>query len=134
MNSEVLNLVNECEKDCLDIYKNIDKICFDNTKKVLDAFKKYNISESDFSSTTGYGYDDIGREKIEKVFADVLGCNDAIVRNQFVSASHALSVTFFALLRPGDTLLSISGRPYDTMHEVIGIRENKSSLASFKIK
>ena len=134
MNSEVLNLVNECEKDCLDIYKNIDKICFDNTKKVLDAFKKYNISESDFSSTTGYGYDDIGREKIEKVFADVLGCNDAIVRNQFVSASHALSVTFFALLRPGDTLLSISGRPYDTMHEVIGIRENKSSLASFGIK
>ena len=134
MDSDVLELINSCEVECSDIYKQIDDICFSNTKKVLDAFKKYNISESDFSSTTGYGYNDIGREKIEKIFADVLGCSDAIVRNQFVSASHALNVAFFALLRPGDTLLSISGRPYDIMHEVIGIKNNPSSLAAFNIK
>ena len=75
----------------------------------------------------------MGRDKIEKIFAKVLGFEDALVRNQFISGSHALTVTFFALLRPGDTLLSISGTPYDTMHEVIGIKENSSSLKSFGI-
>lgn len=133
MNYEFLNMIEKCEDECSDIFKKIDEDCFINTKKVIDAFHEYEVSEIDFCETTGYGYNDVGRCKIEKIFARVLGCDDAIVRNQFVSASHALNVVFFALLRPNDTLLSISGTPYDTMHEVIGIKENPSSLKSFGI-
>lgn len=133
MNEDILKLVKDSEDECIKEFKKIDDICFEKTKKVLDAFHKYGVCESDFNETTGYGYNDIGREKIEKIYSDVLGVEDAIVRNQFISGSHALTVSFFALLRPGDTLLSISGTPYDTLHEVIGIKENKSSLASFNI-
>lgn len=133
MNEDILKLVKASEDECIKEFKKIDDICFKKTKKVLDAFHKYEVCESDFNETTGYGYNDIGREKIEKIYSDVLGLEDAIVRNQFVSGSHALTVAFFSLLRPNDTLLSISGTPYDTLHEVIGIKENKSSLASFNI-
>ena len=133
MDNDILKLVEDAELNLTDIYRNIDKIAFNNSCKVLNAFKEFNVNEADFSSTTGYGYSDIGREKIEKIFAKVLNTEDAIVRNQFVSGSHALTVTFFALLRPGDLLLSISGTPYDTLHEVIGIKENPSSLKSFGI-
>ena len=130
---DYMNLINECETECSKEFKKIDDISFIKTKKVLDAFHEEGVCESDFTSTTGYGYNDMGRDKIEKIFAKVLGFEDALVRNQFISGSHALTVTFFALLRPGDTLLSISGTPYDTMHEVIGIKENPSSLKSFGI-
>lgn len=130
---DYMNLINECEMECSKEFKKIDAISFNKTKKVLDAFHEEGVCESDFTSTTGYGYNDMGRDKIEKIFAKVLGFEDALVRNQFISGSHALTVTFFALLRPGDTLLSISGTPYDTMHEVIGIKENPSSLKSFGI-
>ena len=111
----------------------IDEICFYNSKKVLDAFKKNNLSEFHFNSTTGYGYNDLGREVIEKIYSDIFKSEDALVRSQFISGSHALTVTLFGLLRPNDTLLSITGLPYDTLHEVIGIKENKSSLKSFGI-
>lgn len=130
---DYMKLINECEMECSKEFKKIDEISFIKTKKVLDAFHEEGVCESDFTSTTGYGYNDMGRDKIEKIFAKVLGFEDALVRNQFISGSHALTVTFFALLRPGDTLLSISGTPYDTMHEVIGIKENPSSLKSFGI-
>lgn len=130
---DYMKLINECEMECSKEFKKIDDISFIKTKKVLDAFHEEGVCESDFTSTTGYGYNDMGRDKIEKIFAKVLGFEDALVRNQFISGSHALTVTFFALLRPGDTLLSISGTPYDTMHEVIGIKENPSSLKSFGI-
>lgn len=130
---DYMNLINECETECSKKFKKIDALSFNKTKKVLDAFHEEGVCESDFTSTTGYGYNDMGRDKIEKIFAKVLGFEDALVRNQFISGSHALTVTFFALLRPGDTLLSISGTPYDTMHEVIGIKENPSSLKSFGI-
>ena len=130
---DILELINSCEDKCSLEFKKIDDLCFKNTSKVLDAFRENQISETDFSSTTGYGYNDLGREKIEKVFAKVLGTEDALVRTQFISGSHALNVVFFALLRPGDKLLSISGTPYDTLHEVIGIKENPSSLKSFGI-
>ncbi len=133
MDNDILKYVNNAEKECLNEFKKIDKLCFNKTKKVLDAFHKYNVCESDFNETTGYGYNDSGREKIEKIFSEVLQTEDAIVRNQFVSGSHALTVAFFALLRPGDVLLSISGTPYDTLHEVIGIKDNNSSLAAFGI-
>jgi len=111
----------------------IDEICFYNSKKVLDAFKNNNLSEFHFNSTTGYGYNDLGREVIEKIYSDIFKSEDALVRSQFISGSHALTVTLFGLLRPDDTLLSITGLPYDTLHEVIGIKENKSSLKSFGI-
>ena len=131
---DVLKLINEAELEVQDIFKKIDTVCFNNSNKVLDAFHKNNISEIHFSSTTGYGYNDIGREAIENVFKDIFKAEAAIVRNQLISGSHALNVTFFGLLRPNDLLLSISGKPYDTLDEVIGIKENPSSLKSFGVK
>lgn len=127
------NLVLECELNNKELYSKQEDICLFNSKKVLDAFKKENLSESDFNTTNGYGYNDTGRDKIERIFASVLGAEDALVRTQLISGTHALTVTLFALLRPGDTLLSINGKPYDTLDEVIGIRENASSLKSYKI-
>ena len=134
ISDEVVKIVNDCEKDCLEEFNKIDKLCEINSLKVLNAFHKNEITESCFNETTGYGYNDLGRDKIEEVFKDVLGSEDALVRSQFISGSHALNVCFFALLRPNDTLLSISGKPYDTLDEVIGIKDNPSSLKSFNIK
>ena len=128
------NMAREAEKNELKpFFEDIDRNSFENSKAVLDAFHKYEVSESCFNSTTGYGYGDVGRDVIEKIFADVLKAEKAVVRSQFISGSHALNVTFFALLRPGDLLLSISGRPYDTLDEVIGLKDNPSSLKSFGI-
>ena len=127
------DLVLECELNNKELYSKQEDICLFNSKKVLDAFKKENLSESDFNTTNGYGYNDTGRDKIERIFASVLGAEDALVRTQLISGTHALTVTLFALLRPGDRLLSINGKPYDTLDEVIGIRENASSLKSYKI-
>ena len=112
----------------------IDNMCDINSLKVLKAFNDNKISEAHFNSTTGYGYDDIGRDKIEDVFASILGAESALVRSQFISGSHALCVALFSYLRPKDIMLSITGTPYDTLHEVIGIKENESSLKAFNIK
>ena len=127
-------LVLEEEKKLTEEFKKIDDMCDINSLKVLKAFSDNKISEVHFGSTTGYCYDDIGRDAIERVFSSVLESEDAIVRSQFISGSHALCVCLFAFLRPGDLMLSITGTPYDTLHEVIGIKENKSSLKSFGIK
>lgn len=134
MDEKVIELVTNAEKELQNEFKMVDYLCFKNSEKVLNAFKDNHISESHFNSTTGYGYNDIGRDTIEKVFANVLDAEDALVRSQFISGSHALTVCLFALLRPNDILLSISGKPYDTLDEVIGIRPNNSSLKSFNIK
>lgn len=133
IHDDVLELVNRCETECLEEFNKIDDRCMRNSLKVLASFHKNRISDSHFNSTTGYGYNDLGRDAIECVFKDVLGAEDALVRNQFVSGSHALNVCFFALLRPGDLLLSICGKPYDTLDEVIGIKENSSSLKSYGV-
>lgn len=130
---ETKKLVVECENELEYEFKEIDDNKFFFSEQVLNSFKKNNLSENAFNSTTGYGYNDLGREIIEKVYADIFKSESAVVRSQFISGSHALNVTFFSLLRPGDLLLSISGCPYDTLHEVIGIKENPSSLASFNI-
>jgi len=130
---EIVEFVQECEQKLGKIFKKIDEQADLNSLKVLNTFHKYQISEVHFNMTTGYGYGDIGRDTTEKVFAEVLGAEDALVRGQFISGTHALTVAFFAYLRPGDRLLSISGTPYDTLHEVIGIRENASSLKSFGV-
>lgn len=126
-------LVLEAEQKCSLEFKKIEENEFYFSSLVLDAFRAENINESHFNMTTGYGYNDSGRDAIERVFAKVLKGEKALVRNQFISGSHALSTCLFALLRPNDTLLSISGLPYDTLHEVIGIKDNPSSLKSFNI-
>lgn len=131
--NKIIELVDKCEKDVEKEFKKAEKICEYNSNKVLKAFQDNGVSEVDFGSTTGYGYGDIGREKIEKVFEQVLGAEDCLVRTQFISGTHALTVALFAFLRPGDTMLSINGKPYDTLDEVIGITENKSSLKSFGV-
>lgn len=127
-------LIKTSEMELSDKFKEIDELAYKNSKKVLDAFQKYNVSQAHFNSTTGYGYDDLGRDTLENIFADIFGCEDALVRSQFISGSHALTVALFAFLRPGDLMLSITGTPYDTLHEVIGITPNNSSLASFGVK
>ena len=116
-----------------DIFKKIDEVCLENSKKVLNAFWKENSSESDFNSTTGYGYGDVGRDKIERIYSDIFKSEASLVRNQFISGTHAISTCLFALLRPGDLLLSITGKPYDTLDSIIGFNDNKSSLKSFGI-
>lgn len=134
ISKEVIELVNKSENEVQAQFKDVERICEKNTCKVLKAFQDNALSEIHFGETTGYGYNDIGRDVTEKIFAQIFNTEDSLVRGQFISASHALNVTFFALLRPNDTLLSICGKPYDTMDEVIGIKENKSSLKSFGIK
>lgn len=133
ISDEVRNLVLNEEELLKNEFKKIDEICEYNSLKVLKAFNNNSISEAHFNSTTGYGYDDLGRGAIEKVFAECLGAEDALVRSQFISGSHALCVALFAYLRPGDNMLSITGTPYDTLHEVIGIKDNNSSLKSFGV-
>ena len=118
-------LVKKAEIECSDIFKKIDENELFFSNLVLNAFREENVSENCFNMTTGYGYNDLGRDTIERVFSRVLKGEASLVRNQFISGSHALSTTLFALLRPGDTMLSITGLPYDTMHEVIGIKDNK---------
>ena len=134
MKSEVIELAKTCEQELASIYSNIDEVIFYNSQKVLDAFRKNGLSEIHFNSTTGYGYNDLGRDVIEAIYSDVFKAEDALVRNQFISGSHALTVCLFGLLRPGDTLLSICGKPYDTLDQVIGIEDNPSSLKSFGVK
>ncbi len=134
LNDKYIKLVNDSEKELSDIFSSIEENTFINSKKVLDAFHRENISESDLNGTSGYGYNDIGRDKIERIFSYVLDSEDALVRTQIISGTHAISTALFAILRPGDTLLAISGTPYDTLHEVIGIKPNNSSLISYGIK
>lgn len=130
---EIVELSKKTEEQLKTIFEKIQKISEYNSLKVLMSFQKYNLSEMHFNGTTGYGYGDIGRDTIEKIFANIFKAEDALVRTQFISGTHALSTALFAILRPGDTLLSISGKPYDTLDEVIGIEENASSLKSYGI-
>lgn len=133
ISNEVLKLANKVEKEIEQEIENSNRICLHNTEKVLNAFINNEVSAIDFNGTDGYGYNDIGREKIEKIYSDIMKAEDSLVRTQFISGSHALTVALFACLRPNDTMLSITGLPYDTLHEVIGIRENPSSLKSYNI-
>lgn len=134
ISEDVVRLVEEAEQDCQEEFTKLEKNEYLNSLKVLSSFHKNKITESCFNATTGYGYNDVGRDGIEAVFRDVLGAEKALVRSQFISGSHALNVCFFALLRPGDLLLSISGKPYDTLDQVIGLEENPSSLMSFGVQ
>lgn len=131
---ELIKLINIVEEECKEEFKKVDINCDYNSSLVLESFKKNKITESHFGTTTGYGYSDIGRDAIEAIFCNLFKTEKALVRSQFVSGSHALTVALFGILRPNDLLLSITGKPYDTLDEVIGIRDNASSLKSFGVK
>ena len=126
--------LDDIETELNPLFKKYEGICEINSNKVLQAFKNNKVSSSYFEGTTGYGYGDIGRDVIEKIYSEVFKSEDALVRNQFISGTHALQTTLFGILRPNDLLLSINDDPYDTLHEVIGIIPNTSSLQSFGIK
>ena len=129
----VVMKINELEKNLEKEFKKVDEIEYFNSQKVLNAFWECGVNEAHFNATTGYGYSDIGRDKLEEVYSKIFKSEDALVRNQFISGTHAISTALFALLRPGDLLLSITGRPYDTLSSVIGFDNNASSLKSFGI-
>ena len=127
-------IIKQSNIDLKPIFDSLDTIEFENTKKVLDAFNNNKISEAHLNGTTGYGYGDIGREAIEDIFTKVFKGEDALVRSQFISGTHTISTCLFGILRPGDIVLSINGKPYDTLDEVIGVVENPSSLMSWGVK
>lgn len=133
IDKNIERIVNTEEQNLKGIFNKIDDQTLKNSKKVLDSFHKHNLSSNDLYGTNGYGYNDIGRDKIDSIFADIFNAESGLVRNQFISGSHAITVVLQALLRPNDTLLSITGTPYDTLHEVIGIKDNNSSLISYGV-
>ena len=131
---EIMDLAKETEEQVKKQFQEVEEVCEFNSMRILHAFQKYQVSDMHFNQTTGYGYGDVGRDIIEKIYAEIFQTEDALVRGQFISGTHALTVALFAMLRPSDTMLSICGKPYDTLDEVIGISPNPSSLASFGIK
>ena len=135
MDKDLEKLVKEVEEEIKPQFKELDRICEINSKKVLDAFQECDLQESHLSSSTGYGIDEPGRNKIEEIYAKIFKAEDALVRTQLISGTHALTVTLFGLLRPGDTMLSITGAPYDTLQTVIGIGNevSNSSLKAFNV-
>ena len=136
MEQNLKELVKEVEKEIEPIFKNIDSICSKNSEKVLKAFQECRLQEAHLNSSTGYGIDEPGRNKIEEIYANIFKAEDSLVRMQLISGTHALAITLSALLRPDDTMLSITGEPYDTLQTVIGIgkEDSKSSLKAFNIK
>jgi len=132
---KLLNLANKAEQDLLPVYSKIDEVAFFNSQKILSSFIKNRVSYSDFTDINGYGYYDGGRDKLEKIYAEVLGGEDALVRAQMMSGTNAIALTLSALLKYGDTLLSISGTPYDSLQAIIGIiGESKQSLKAQGVK
>lgn len=132
--SRLLAKAKEAENRCFEAFSRIDETCAYNEAKVLRAFADCRVSESHFAGSTGYGYGDRGREVLDAVYAQVMGAEDALVRHNFVSGTHALTVALFGVLRAGDTMVSLTGAPYDTMEEVIGLRgEGNGSLKDFGI-
>lgn len=135
ISEDLERLSQEIEINVKKHFDEIDKICELNSMKVLKAFQENNLAETHFNTSTGYGIDEPGRNKIEQIYSDIFKAEDALVRSQLISGTHALSITLGALLRPGDTMISISGEPYDTLQTVIGIgkTESKSSLKAYGI-
>lgn len=135
ISENVEKIAKEVEIEIRPIFEKIDENCLITSKKVLRAFQKNKVSTTDFNEVTGYGYYDGGREKLERIYADIFGAEDAIVRPQIMSGTHALTIALFGLLKYGDTMLSISGDPYDTLKSVIGLTGNsQNSLIKHGIK
>ena len=131
----ILKLAEKAEAECSEEFALAEKIARKNSEKVLYAFINNKVSSACLVGTTGYGYDDVGRDTLDKVYAEVMGAEDALVRHSFVSGTHALTVALFGVLRTGDKLVSLTGKPYDTLEEVIGIRGNgNGSLKDFGVE
>lgn len=118
---EVFRMAEEAEKEIHEVFRRIDAVAERNTRKVMEAFQDNRVSDSCFAGTTGYGYDDLGRETLDKIYAQVFGAEAALVRINFVNGTHALTAAMFATVKPGDTILAATGMPYDTLRSAIGI-------------
>ena len=134
INEKIRLLADEVEKEIAPYFEEIDEIARFNQEKVLDAFIKHRVSENCLYPTTGYGYGDVGRDTLDAIYADIFGAEDALVRHNIVNGTHCLTISLFAVLRPGDTLLAATGKPYDTLEEVIGITgDSGGSLKDFGV-
>lgn len=128
------SLTAKVEERIAEQFKEIDRIAHINSRKVLSAFQKYRVSDTMFAGTTGYGYDDVGRDTLDKIYADVFGAEDALVRLQFVNGTHTIACALFGALRPAETLFSVTGAPYDTLQSTIGITgDYPGSLKDFGV-
>ncbi len=130
---ELYTLAEQVEERLQPVFRGFERTAEKNTKRVLDAFRAHRVSEPCFAGTTGYGYDDLGRETLEKVYADVFGAEAALVRTTFVNGTHAIACALYGALQPGDTLLAVTGAPYDTLHTAI-TGSGRGSLASLGIR
>ena len=129
ISDETARMAREAERDCAEVFERINENCMRVSSKVLSAFQELRVGTDDFVDITGYGYSDSGRDKLEALYAKVFGAEDALVRPQLMSGTHALAVTLGGLLKPGDTLVYISGEPYDTLRSVIGTSgDSRNSL------
>lgn len=135
VSDRAIEIIENAEKTALKAFKTAEDIASNNQFKVLKAFRDNRVSETHFISTSGYGYDDLGRETLDRLYADIFGCEDALVRHNIISGTHAISLCLFGVLRPGDTLVAVTGKPYDTLEETIGIRgeQGVGSLKDFGI-
>ena len=134
INKDILELANKADFDLKDVFAEIDKVCLINSNRILSAFIENKVSYADFADINGYGNYDTGRDKLEKIFATVLGTEDALVRPQIMSGTNALYLAFTALLKHGDTMISISGTPYDSLQEMVGIiGESSQSLKALGV-
>ena len=118
---EVYDMAEHVEARLTARFQEIDAVARENTRKVMEAFQNHRVSDACFAGTTGYGYDDLGRETLDKIYAEVFGTEAALVRIQFVNGTHALTAAMFALAKPGQKILAVTGRPYDTLRTAIGI-------------
>lgn len=134
--NELIEISRRADAELADIFAEIDAVSFYNTDRIIDAFREHRVSDAMFGATSGYGYDDKGRDTLDLIWADVFGCEAALVRQNIVSGTHALAIGLYGLLRPGDTMVSVAGKPYDTLDEVIGISgaAGNGSLADFGVK
>lgn len=132
----LIELANKAELELTDIFKELDETEFHNLNRVMDAFSEFKVADAMFDSTSGYGYDDKGRDTLDKIWARVMGAEAALVRHNIVSGTHALTIGLFGLLRPGDIMFSIAGKPYDTLEEVIGLvgEAGNGSLKDFGVE
>ncbi|MBQ9805003.1 MAG: methionine gamma-lyase family protein [Clostridia bacterium] len=133
---KINGLARDAEAALAPYFTEIDRVAFENTQKVMDAFREHRVSDGMFQSTSGYGYDDRGRDTLDAVWADVMGAEAALVRHSIVSGTHALTIGLFGILRPGDVMYSVAGKPYDTLEEVIGLTgtPGNGSLADFGVR
>ena len=135
ISENIVQIAKEVEEELKPIFEKYEENCLKMSAKVLKAFQKNKVSTVDFNEVTGYGYYDGGREKLERIYADIFGAEDALVRPQIMSGTHALALAFFGLLKYGDTMISISGEPYDTLKSVIGLSgDSENSLIKHGIK